>query len=374
MASNSTTTSRWGDIRSYTDYIMLLVTLALFALGVTAVYSASVSMQRGGVVSPYAARQLLWGAVSAVVYILILKVSYRSMLKASIPLFALTIAVFLVLLVVGHTSKGAQSWFNLGFFRIQPSEFGKIVFALILAVLCTKAPPTDLKGIAAAVGVSGVMIVLIMLQPDLGSALVYSVMLFAVLIVAGAPLKLLFGMIGCGLAALPLGWLVLKPYQRLRLMVFIDPTVDPQGAGYNVIQSRIAVGSGGLWGKGFLQGTQGKLHFLPEPHTDFIFSVFAEEFGFIGSLLVLVLFLLLLWKIVSTALYTKDPQAKVMCTAIAAWLWFQTTESVAMSMGLAPITGLPLPLFSYGGSSLLAVAMALALVQSVVIVEKEDRF
>ena len=168
------------------------------------------------------------------------------------------IAVFLVLLVAGHTSKGAQSWFNLGFFRIQPSEFGKVVFALVLAELCAKIPPNDLKGIAAAVGVSGVMIVLIMLQPDLGSALVHSVMLFAVLIVAGAPVKFLLGMIGCGMAALPLGWLVLKPYQRLRLMVFIDPTVDPQGAGYNVIQSRIAVGSGGLWGKGFLQGTQGK--------------------------------------------------------------------------------------------------------------------
>ena len=374
MASNSTTTSRWSDIRSYTDYVMLLITLALFALGVTAVYSASVSMQRGGVVSPYAFRQLLWGAFSALVYVLILKISYRSALKLSVPLFAVMIAVFLVLLVAGHTSKGAQSWFNLGFFRIQPSEFGKVVFALVLAELCAKIPPNDLKGIAAAVGVSGVMIVLIMLQPDLGSALVYSVMLFAVLIVAGAPVKFLLGMIGCGMAALPLGWLVLKPYQRLRLMVFIDPTVDPQGAGYNVIQSRIAVGSGGLWGKGFLQGTQGKLHFLPEPHTDFIFSVFAEEFGFVGSVIVLTLFLLLLWKVISTALYTRDPKAKIMCAAIGAWLWFQTTESVAMSMGLAPVTGLPLPLFSYGGSSLLAVAMALALVQRVVIVEKEDRF
>jgi rod shape determining protein RodA len=373
-ANNSATTSRWSDIRSYTDYVMLLITLTLFAFGVAAIYSASLSMQRGGVASPFAARQLLWGVVSAVVYVFILKVSYRSAIKAVVPLFGITVAVLIVLLAVGYTSKGAQSWFNLGFFRIQPSEFGKIVFAIVLASLCTKTPPTDAKGIVVAVGVSGIMILLILLQPDLGSALVYSVMLFAVLIVAGAPVKFLLGLIGCGLAALPLGWLVLKPYQRLRLMVFIDPTVDPQGAGYNVIQSRIAVGSGGLWGKGFLQGTQGKLHFLPEPHTDFIFSVFAEEFGFIGSLIVLTLFLLLLWKIVSTALYTKDPQAKLMCTAISAWLWFQTTESVAMSMGLAPVTGLPLPLFSYGGSSLLAVAAALALVQSVVIVEKEDRF
>ena len=366
--------SRWGDIRSYTDIPMLLITLVLFGLGVSAIYSAGMSMQHGNAVSPFAFRQLLWGGLSAVVYVAILKLSYRSFIKYVVPLFAATTAMFVVLLVVGYTSKGAQSWFNLGFLRVQPSELGKIVFALALAELCSRIPPTDLHGIGVAVLVSGVFIVLILLQPDLGSALVYSVMLFSVLLAAGAPAKFLFGMIGCGLAMLPIGWFILKPYQRLRLMVFIDPMVDPQGAGYNVIQSRIAVGSGGLWGKGFLQGTQGKLHFLPEPHTDFIFSVFAEEFGFIGSMFVITLFVLLLWKIVSTAIYAKDPKAKLMCVAIAAWLWFQVTESVAMSMGLAPVTGLPLPLFSYGGSSLLAVAAALALVQSVVIVEKENRF
>ena len=181
-------------------------------------------------------------------------------------------------------------------------------------------------------------------------------------------------MAAAGLAMLPLGWMVLKPYQRMRLLVFIDPTVDPQGAGYNVIQSRIAVGSGGLFGKGFMHGTQGKLHFLPEPHTDFIFSVFSEEFGFAGCVVVLFLFGVLLLRVLAVSQYTKDVRAKLMCVAIAAWLWFQIFESVAMSMGLAPVTGLPLPLFSYGGSSLLVICIALGLVQSAHIAARRERF
>ena len=227
---------------------------------------------------------------------------------------------------------------------------------------------------AAALAAAGSIMALVMLQPDLGSTLVYAVMLAAVLIAAGTPVKVLAGMAAAGLAMLPLGWMVLKPYQRMRLLVFIDPTVDPQGAGYNVIQSRIAVGSGGLFGKGFMHGTQGKLHFLPEPHTDFIFSVFSEEFGFAGCVVVLFLFGVLLLRVLAVSQYTKDVRAKLMCVAIAAWLWFQIFESVAMSMGLAPVTGLPLPLFSYGGSSLLVICIALGLVQSAHIVARRERF
>lgn len=282
--------------------------------------------------------------------------------------------MFLMLLVLGHTSKGAQSWFNLGFFRIQPSEFGKIAFALALAKLCTAVTPQEKRGIIYALALSGLFIGPIMLQPDLGSALVYSVIMFSVLVAAGAPAKFLFALIGAGIAMLPLGWLVLKPYQRMRLLVFIDPTVDPQGSGYNVIQSRIAVGSGGIFGKGFLQGTQAKLHFLPEPHTDFIFGVFSEEFGFIGCLVVLGLFALLLLGIIRTARVSHEQSARLLCVSVAAWLWFQMTESIAMCMGLAPVTGLPLPLFSYGGSSLLAICMGLALVQSVAVENMQEKF
>ena len=363
----------WNEIRSSIDKPMLLVTILLFFLGILAIHSAGAG-SNVSLLSSFAMRQFMWGLLSAVFYIAVLKTGYRRFIEAAVPLFVIMLALLLVLLVVGHTSKGAQSWFNLGFIRFQPSEVGKIVFAVTLAWVCSKFPPITMKGMLPAILASGVMILLILLQPDLGSCLVYSVMLFAVLIVGGAPVKILLGAVISALALLPVGWMILKPYQRMRLLVFIDPSVDPQGAGYNVIQSRIAVGSGGFFGKGLMQGTQAKLHFLPEPHTDFIFSVFSEETGFIGSFIVILLFALLLWRLLSVALYTKDTEAKYMVTAIAAWLWFQVTESVAMSMGLAPVTGLPLPLFSYGGSSLLAVAMGLALVQSVVVTSKKDRF
>ena len=362
--------SSWREIRSNIDLLMLFATIALFLFGIAAIYSASPN--KAVTLSSFAVRQLVWGGTSAVVYAMVLKIGYQRFLDLAGPLFA--IMVLLLLLAVGYTSKGSQSWFNLGFFRIQPSEMGKVILALALAKICFKLPPTDMKGIAAAVGLGGVMIVLILLQPDLGSSLVYSVMLFAVLIAAGAPVKFLSGIVISILAMLPAAWIFLKPYQKMRLMVFLDPTIDPQGAGYNVIQSRIAVGSGGLFGKGFLHGTQGKLHFLPEPHTDFIFSVFSEEFGFIGCLVVLILFTMLLLRMLNVAYYTRDTRGKLLTAGIVAWIWFQITESIGMSMGLLPVTGLPLPLFSYGGSSLLAVAIALALVQSVVIVSREGRF
>ena len=357
--------SSWRDIRSNIDLIMLIAATALFFLGIAAIYSASPN--KAVTFSSYAVRQLMWGSISAVVYILILRIGYRKFLDLAGPLFLLMIFLLVVLLAVGYTT-------NLGVMRFQPSETGKVILALVLAQVCSKMPPTDIKGISAAMGLAGMMIILILLQPDLGSSLVYSVMLFAVLTAAGAPVKFLSGIVVSMLAMLPAAWVFLKPYQKMRLMVFLDPTIDPQGAGYNVIQSRIAVGSGGLFGKGFLHGTQGKLHFLPEPHTDFIFSVFSEEFGFIGCSVVLLLFTVLLLRMLNAAYYTRDTRGKLLAAGIVAWIWFQITESIGMSMGLLPITGLPLPLFSYGGSSLLAVAIALALVQSVVIVSREGRF
>lgn len=350
---------------------MLTCTLALFALGVATIYSASVS---SGGMSRYMLRQLVWGGISAVCYAAILRIGYKKALAASAFFFGATIVLLILLVVIGQTTKGATSWFNLGFARFQPSELGKVALALMLAHQCVAVPPSTVRGVLYALGLSLTLVMLIMLQPDLGSTLVYLAMMLSILYVAGTSYRILAGMLFGGLSALPLIWVLLKPYQKMRLFVFLDPWIDPQGAGYNVIQSRIAVGSGGLAGKGFLLGTQGKLHFLPEPHTDFIFSVFSEEFGFIGGLIVLLLFAVLLWRIIRTASYTRDMKAKLLAVGIGAWLWCQITESVAMSMGLAPVTGLPLPLFSYGGSALLSVSIGLALVQSIAIKSREDRF
>lgn len=351
---------------------MLYATLLLFLLGLLAIYSAGYSVQNHS--SPYAVRQLIFGLIGFVAYYLVMRVGYKNMLLLAVPLSVAVILLFILLLVVGYTSKGAQSWFNLGFIRLQPSEIGKIAFALLLARACTLFPPNDIRGLSVAFGILLIFLIPILLQPDLGSSLVYSVMFFSVLIIAGASSKLLLSLIAGAFAMLPVGWFLLKPYQRMRLLVFIDPSVDPQGAGYNVIQARIAVGSGGFFGKGFLHGTQAKLHFLPEPHTDFIFGVFSEEFGFVGCCLVLFLFALLLWQMLLLVSKSREPEARILCTAIAGWIWFQMTESIAMCMGLAPVTGLPLPLFSYGGSSLVAVLIALALVQGIVISYYKEHF
>ena len=217
---------------------MVLVTLVLFCCGLAAIYSASASFASGDAVSGFVVRQCVWGALGACAYLAVVKLDYRNAMRFAWPMFGAMLAMLMLLLIIGHTAKGAQSWFNLGFFRFQPSELGKVVFALVMAKLCTALPPYTVKGLAAALAAAGSIMALVMLQPDLGSTLVYAVMLAAVLIAAGTPVKVLAGMAAAGLAMLPLGWMVLKPYQRMRLLVFIDPSIDPQGAGYNVIQSR----------------------------------------------------------------------------------------------------------------------------------------
>lgn len=361
----------WGEIRKGLDRTMLVVTLLLFALGLLSIYSAGVGVRRSTTL--FAVRQLAWGGVGAIAYLAILRIGYQAFVRWSYWIYGGTIVVLAAVLAFGTTAKGAQSWFRLGSIGFQPAELGKVALLLFLSRFCSRYPPDNVKKVFSALALACVSVLMILLQPDLGSTLVYGAVIFAMLVVAGTPGKYLAGLVAMGLAAMPFFWGSLKAYQRLRLVVFLDPYIDPQGAGYNVIQSRIAVGSGGLWGKGFLHGTQGRLHFLPEPHTDFIFSVFAEEFGFVGGVVVILLFALLFWRLLRAAFRTKDIRAKMLSVGVVAWLWFQVMESIAMSMGLAPITGLPLPLFSYGGSSLLMEAIALGLVQSVAVSSVRDR-
>ncbi|MCF7934919.1 MAG: rod shape-determining protein RodA [Synergistales bacterium] len=342
------------------DFWMLLIAGSLFMIGVVSVYSAAY-----GTGQSYALRQGVWGVLSLIALLVTLRVGHREALRIAYQLYWLLLLVMVWVLVVGISSHGAKSWVAIGPFTLQPSEFGKVVLALVLGKHLSRHPPTSGANFLLVLAVAGLGGVLVLAQPDLGSAGVYAVMTLVAVFLAGSPMLYLGGLMGGVLLLLPVGWQLLREYQRLRLLVFINPHIDPLGAGYNVIQSRIAVGSGGLLGKGFLEGTQSKLRFLPEPHTDFIFSVFAEENGFIGTTTVLILFGLLLWRIMRAGIKTRDLRSKVMTGCIAAWIWFQLMECVAMSMGLAPITGLPLPFLSYGGSALLALGIALGLVQSV---------
>lgn len=350
----------WHALLSALDYPLLGAVAAVYAIGVVTIYSAAGGA--AGMGSFYAGRQLIWGGVSLVVLALTLRIDSEMFLRFAYVLYVICCLTLLLLFVMGHRAKGAQSWIDLGFFRVQPAEFAKIGVAFVMSRHLTLYPPFNLKNFAGALALGGLPALLVLVQPDLGSTLVYATMIFAALMAAGAPKRFLLSLSGLAAAALPVGWTLLKEYQKKRILVFINPELDPLGAGYNVIQSRIAVGSGHFWGAGFMRGTQSKLRFLPEPHTDFIFSVYAEEFGLAGGLILLALLTFILWRMMRAALRSRSVAAKVLGASLTASLWFHAFESIGMCMGLLPVTGLPLPFMSYGGSSLLANVLAIGIV------------
>lgn len=347
-----------------TDRILIITALTLALWGVFCIYSAGAGTSGRGF--DLAFRQAAWLAVSVCSMLLVMIIGHHKMLEGAYPLYGLMLLLLLLTDLLAPKVKGAQSWLGFGSVRFQPSEFAKITIILMLSKFLSRYPPLDFKTFTAGLGVISLPVLLVLIQPDAGSALVYIVISFGMLLAAGTPLKYLAGIIGLGCAAVPIMVMfALKEYQKNRILVFIDPMRDPLGAGYNVIQSRIAVGSGGFAGKGYMLGTQSKLKFLPEPHTDFIFSVFSEEFGFLGSIILIALFSILLFRVILTGIRSRDRRCKIFTAGVTSWLWFQMFESIGMSIGLVPVTGLPLPFLSYGGSSLLATFIALGLVASI---------
>ena len=357
----------WTSLKedfSLTDRIMFLAAILLSVWGVFCIYSAAAGASGRGF--DFAIRQSLWLIVSILAMLLIMIIGHNKLLEGAYPLFCLTLLFLLLTAIFAPKVNGAQSWLGIGGIRFQPSEFAKVAIILMMSKFLSRYPPLDFKTFMMGLGVIALPVFLVLLQPDAGSALVFLVISFGMLLAAGTPLKYLFGIAGLGASAIPLLIMfVLKDYQKKRILVFIDPMRDPLGAGYNVIQSRIAVGSGGFAGKGFMLGTQSKLKFLPEPHTDFIFSVFSEEFGFLGNIILISLFSVLLFRIIMTGINSRDRRSKILTAGVASWLWFQMFESMGMSIGIVPVTGLPLPFLSYGGSSLLAIFIALGLVASI---------
>ena len=357
----------WNALKedlALTDRLLLGSALMLSLWGVFCIYSAAAGAEGRGF--DYAFRQAAWLMVSVLAMLIIMIIGHHKLLEGAYPLFGLMLLLLLLTDLLAPKVKGAQSWLGFGSIRFQPSEFAKIAIILMMSKFLSRYPPLDIKTFLAGLGVIMLPVLLVVIQPDAGSALVYLVISFGMLVAAGTPFKYLGSLVGLGLAGVPVMYFfMLKEYQRNRILVFIDPMRDPLGAGYNVIQSRIAVGSGGLSGKGFMMGTQSKLKFLPEPHTDFIFSVFSEEFGFVGNMLLVLLFCVLLFRIILVGMRSRDRRCKILVAGVASWLWFQTFESIGMSIGFTPVTGLPLPFLSYGGSSLLATFIALGLVASV---------
>jgi rod shape determining protein RodA len=350
------------------DWVLLGVTLLLTCMGVLTILSAAHSGHGSGLYL----KQLYLVGLGLPCLLVSLLVDYRRLADRAVPLYLLAVGALLYVLFFGPRIAATRRWISLGSFhgslQLQPSELVKLVAALFVAKVFAESRSEtlglrDVLGPGAAVGL---LALLIAAEPDLGTAFCLIPLFLSVAFLAGLRMKAVLALFVVLLMVGGLGWqFALKDYQKTRIYTFLDPSLDPKGAGYQKIQSQIAVGSGGLLGKGYKQGSQAQLGYLPARHTDFVFSVLAEEMGFVGVLTVLALYLLLLWRMLETAQLARDRVGAFLAAGIAATFAFQVVYNVAMVAGLLPVKGLPLPLMSYGGSSILSSLLAVGLILNV---------
>lgn len=345
------------------DWPLLGATVGLVILSASTLASLHVGRAGGSV----AVRQLAWFGVGMVALVVVASIDYRRLVRMAPLLYLVGLGALVAVFLIGRTVSGARRWLFVGPLSLQPSEVFKICFILMMAWLLTSrwAQPINKTTLALAASLAAVPVVLILKQPDLGTALLLCPVLIALLIAAGMPLRFLGGLVLSGLAAAPLAWVVLKDYQRERILVFLDPVRDPLGSAYNVIQAKIAIGSGQLLGKGVAGATQSRLAFLPERHTDFIFAVFAETWGFVGCLVLLTCYAFVLLRGFDIAASTREPVGRLVALGVTALVATQVLVNLGMVTGLLPVVGIPLPFMSYGGSSMLVSMMALGLLVSV---------
>jgi len=345
------------------DWPLLGATLGLVILSASTLATLHVGRAGGGV----ALRQIAWFGVGLVALMIVASIDYRRLVQIAPLLYVLGLLTLVAVFVFGRTVSGARRWLLVGPVSIQPSELFKICFVLMAVWLVTSrwAQPVGKTALVLAAPMLMVPMALIVKQPDLGTALLLLPVLIALLVAAGLRLRLLGGLALAGLAAMPLVWFVLREYQRERILVFLDPLRDPLGTAYNVIQAKIAIGSGQLLGKGVAGATQSRLAFLPERHTDFIFAVFAETWGFVGCLVLLTCYALLLLRGFDIAASTREPVGRLVALGVTSLVATQVLINVGMVTGLLPVVGIPLPLMSYGGSSMVVSMMALGLLLSV---------
>jgi len=345
------------------DWLLLALAFGLVVMSTVTLTSLHVGRAGGSVVL----RQILWFVIGLVVMVLLASLDYRRLVRAAPALYLLGLIGLAAVFAMGRTVSGARRWVVLGPLSVQPSEIFKICFLLmaVWAITSRWAQPVGKLTLVLTLPIVAVPIVLIIKQPDLGTALLLVPVLVILLVGAGMRFKLLAGLALAGLGALPLAWLALKEYQRERILVFLDPFRDPLGSAYNVIQAKIAIGSGQLLGKGVAGATQSRLAFLPERHTDFIFAVFAEMWGFVGCLILLLCYVLLLLRGFDIAATAREPVGRLVALGATALFAVQVLINVGMVTGLLPVVGIPLPLMSYGGSSMVASFMTLGLLLSV---------
>jgi rod shape determining protein RodA len=341
--------------------LVVLITI-LACVGFTALYSAA-----GGNLDPWASKQILRFSVGMVGMLIIALIDVKWWFRLSFPIYILGFILLIIVELMGQIGMGAQRWINLGFIQLQPSEFMKIAVVMVLAKYFHAAGAEEMKNIRfliPALLLICLPVGLVLLQPDLGTSLMIVMSGIAMFFLAGAPVWMFLAGGGAVLASLPVIWSFMHDYQKQRVLTFLNPESDPLGAGYHIMQSKIALGSGGIEGKGFLEGTQSRLNFLPEKQTDFIFTLWAEEWGFLGGLFILLICGLIFMYGMWVSLKCRHAYGRLLAMGITINFFLYVFINIAMVMGLIPVVGAPLPLVSYGGTSMLAVLVGFGLVLS----------
>lgn len=349
------------------DWLLLFLALGICALGVLNIYSAGYTLTDLSLKSLYI-KQLNWLGIGIVFMALTFSIDYRSIARYGYVIYLLSIVCLILVLVAGYASRGSQRWLALGAFTFQPSELMKITIILALANYFENHKAEEgylLRDLYVPALLALLPFFLVLKQPDLGTGIILLIIFLAIVFIAGVRWQSIVLAAGSGLLLIPLGWHFLRDYQKDRIMTFIDPEQDPLGTGYHIIQSIIAIGSGGLWGKGFLKGTQTQLKFLPEQHTDFVFSAFAEEWGFVGAIFLLFLFFALILCGLQVAYQAKDLTGKLISVGVTMIIYAQVIINIGMVLGILPVVGIPLPFMSYGGSALVVFMAGIGLLLNV---------
>jgi len=344
------------------DWLLLLLITAVACTGFAALYSAA-----GGQFDPWASRQMMRFAVGVLGMLFIAMIDIRIWHRFAYAIYALCFVMLIAVEVMGHVGMGAQRWINLGFIQLQPSELVKIAVIMALARYFHAGTVENVKRITYLIPPALMVLApmgLVMVQPDLGTALMIGMVGTVLFFVAGAPRWLFLSGIAAAAAAVPIGWHFMRDYQKQRVLTFLHPESDPLGAGYHITQSKIALGSGGISGKGFLNGTQSHLNFLPEKQTDFIFTLWGEEWGLLGGLLLLALFGFIFLYCGWIAFRCRHSFGRLLAFGLMVNFSLYVFINTAMVMGLIPVVGVPLPLVSYGGTAMLAALAGFGLIVS----------
>lgn len=336
----------------HVDFTLIFLVIGLCILGLLVIYSTTHQENINEGVMQITRRQLIHILTGLFFCLLVTIIDYHDIVKIAIPLFFLSLIMLVYVIFFGKNVGGSRRWIQLAGFEFQPAEFAKITLIIFLADFLNKQKEEipNFLYFSLPFFFTGILMLLIYKQPDLGTAIVFFAITLLMIFIAGISWKYIIAVFIILLSLFPIGWSFLKDYQKSRLLLFLNPEMDPLGAGYNIIQSKVAIGSGGLFGQGLFSGIQSQLKFLPAQHTDFVFAVIGEELGFMGALLLISLFILVLWKGIRIAQEAPDILGTLIATGVTSFMFIHILINVGMSMGLMPATGLPLPFISHGGT------------------------